>query len=123
MGTFSHSITLLAASGDRTEALEALEALVDTGAMFTVIPASVLERLDVRPLRTITVRFDDERAEEWGMGEVQAELNGRRTPIVCLFGPEDALPRIGTHALDAFLLAADPMEQKLVPKEALLTLA
>ena len=74
----------------------------------------------MKPSRTIAVRFADGRAEEWGMAEVEAELDGRRTLILCLFGTEDSLPRIGTHCLDAFLLAVDPVEQRLVPKEALL---
>jgi len=116
MGTFFHSITLVSPSG----ASETLEALVDTGAMFTTIPAPILERLGVRPFRTMPVRFANGQVEEWPLGQVEAELNGQRMPILCLFGSPDAPPIIGAHTLEAFLLAVDPVEQKLVPKEAYL---
>ena len=119
MGTFTHRITLIGPSGAR----ETLEALVDTGAMFTVIPTPILERLGVRPFRTMPVRFASGHLDQWRMGQVEAELDGQRMPILCLFGSPDAPPLIGCHTLEAFLLAVDPVEQKLVPKEALLMTA
>jgi len=115
MGTFSHPITLVS-----NGVAETLEGLVDTGAMFTVIPASVLERLGVKPFRTLPVRFANGQVEQWQMGQVEAELNGERIPVLCLFGAEDAPPLIGAHTLEAFLLTVDPVEEKLIPKEALL---
>ena len=114
MGTFSDTITLIGPSG------EGPETLVDTGAAFTVIPAPILERLGVRPFRTLPVRFANGRTENWRMGEVQAEIDGQRMPVLCLFGSADAPPLIGAHALEAFLLTLDPVEERLVPKEALL---
>jgi predicted aspartyl protease len=116
MGTFFHTITLIGRSG----ATETLEAMVDTGAMFTTIPAPLLERLGVTPFDTIPVRFANGQIEEWAIGQVEAELDGRRRPILCLFGSPDAPPLIGAHTLEAFLLTVDPVEQKLVPKEAYL---
>jgi len=116
MGTFFHPITLIARSG----ATETLQAMVDTGAIFTTIPAPVLERLAVTPFDTIPVRFANGQVEHWRMGQVEVELDGRRRPILCLFGSPDAPPLIGAHTLEAFLLTVDPIEQKLVPKEAYL---
>lgn len=118
MGTFFHGITLIAPSG----AAETFEALVDIGAMFTTVPAPALEGLGVTPFRSIRVRFASGQVEEWPMGQVEAELNGERMPILCLFGSADAPPIIGAHTLEASLLAVDPIEEKLVPKEAYLML-
>lgn len=116
MGTFFHSITLIGPSGTD----ETLEAMVDTGAMFTVVPTPVLERLGVRPFDTMPVRFANGAVERWPMGGLEAELDGRRRPILCLFGSSEAPLLIGAHALEAFLLTMDPVEQRLVPKEAYL---
>ena len=44
MGTFTHTITLISTPG---EARETVEALVETGAAFSSVPAPVLERLGV----------------------------------------------------------------------------
>src|SRR5439155_23017058 len=81
MGTFIHPITIIAPGGAET-----LDGLVDTGAMFTAIPSPLLERLGVLPFDTIPVRFTDGRQEQWRIGQVDAELDGRRRPILCLFG-------------------------------------
>ena len=116
MGTLFHPITLVGPTG----LSETVNGMVDTGAMFTVIPAPVLERLGVQPFRTMPVRFANGQVQEWHMGQLDAELDGQRVPILCLFGSPDAPPLIGAHTLEALLLMVDPVEQKLVPKEALL---
>ena len=116
MGTFTHVITLLASSGAETETLTAL---VDTGATFTSAPAHTLERLGVQPQRRVRLRLANGRVVEQALGEVTAEMDGVRATIICVFGPEDSQPLIGAHTLEAFLLAVDPVEQKLVPTEAL----
>src|SRR5438105_15815786 len=54
------------------------------------------------------------------IGEVEAEIDGRRMPILCFFGAKDVPALLGAHALEAFLLSVDPVEQKLVPREAIL---
>jgi predicted aspartyl protease len=116
MGTFYAPITIIGPSGERV----GLDGMVDTGAMFTVIPGPLLERLGVRVVDAIPVRFANGETQIWRLGEIEAELLGRRRPILCLFGPEDAPPLICAHALEAFLLSVEMVEQKLVPKEALL---
>ena len=73
MGTFTHTITLI---GPSDGGPETLEALVDTGAAFTVIPAPIREHLGVRPFRTVPVHFANGHTETWPMGEVQAEIDG-----------------------------------------------
>ena len=116
MGTFTHPITLLASTGPDSETLTAL---VDTGATFTSAPAPTLERLGVTPQSQIRLRLADGSVVEHDIGEVVAEMDGVRRTIICIFSPEDAQPLIGAHTLEAFLLAVDPVEQKLVPTEAL----
>ena len=116
MGVFTHTITIFSQEGRS----ETLDGLVDTGAMFTVIPRPILDRLGVRPFRTMPVKFANGNIEHWPLAQVEAELDGQRMPILCLFGSADAPPLIGAHTLEAFLLMVDPIEQKLVPKEAYL---
>ena len=115
MGTFFHSITLLAASGAGSETVEGL---VDTGSTFTTVPAPVLERLGVRPHRTVRLRPANGDVDERRLGRVLAELDGMQEEILCIFGGSDDLPTIGAHTLEAFLLAADPVEKRLVHVEA-----
>jgi len=114
MGMFSQRLTLHGSSGNP----ETVEALVDTGALFTAVPAPILERLGVEPFRMIPIQLANGSVERWRLGQVEAELDGQRMPILCLFGSPDAPPLLGVHALEAFLLTVDPVEKKLVPKDA-----
>ena len=111
MGTFHHPLRLIGPSGD---ASETVDALVDTGSTFTTVPTPVLERLGVVPHRTVRLRLADGRIHERRMGRVQAELDGIQEEIHCLFGGPDDLPTIGAVTLEIFLLAVDPVEQRLV---------
>ena len=65
MGTFTQPIRLHAASGNYTEELDAL---VDTGATFTIVPAPILERLGVTPDRTARLRLANGQIEERALG-------------------------------------------------------
>lgn len=82
--------------------------------------APLLERLGVKPFRTVPVRFANGDVAEWPMGEVEMELDGQRMPVLTLFGAPDAPALLGAHALEAFLLMADPVAKKLVRSEAYL---
>lgn len=105
MGTFFHPITLTGPSG----ASETIEALVDTGAMFAVFPASLLRRLGVQAL-------DNRRYQGRLVGQVEAELAGERGWPMVTFGAETDQARIGRHTLDSFILDVDPRDQCLIPK-------
>lgn len=54
MSTFSYPTTLI---GPSSAGPETLEALVDTGATFTTVPAPFLERLGVRRQRRVRLRL------------------------------------------------------------------
>ena len=116
MGTFAHEITLLAPTGSGSETVRAL---VDTGTTFTSIPRTILERLGVSPQRSVRLRLATGEVVEQQTGEVVVDLHGVRATVICVSGPPDAPPLIGAHTLEAFLMAVDPIEQRLVPIEAL----
>lgn len=115
VGTFTHPITLISPNGDRTETLDGL---VDTGATFSSAPAHLLTGLGVSPQRTIRLRPADGRIVQHEVGELLAELEGVTATVICIFAPEDSPVLIGAHTLVAFLLAVDPVEQRLVPVDA-----
>ena len=71
------------------------------------------------PQRIVRLKLANGQVVEHQVGEVVAELDGMRAPVKCVFGPADAPALIGAHTLEAFLLAVDPVEQRLVPAEAL----
>lgn len=115
MGTFANAITLIGTNGGSRETVEAL---VDTGSIFSSFPSPLLERLGVRPHRIVRLRLANGELEERTLGRLRAELQGIEETILCVFSAPDAPPIIGAHTLEAFLLAVDPVGRRLVPVEA-----
>lgn len=83
------------------------------------MPAPILERLGIEPVSRVRLKMANGETVDQQMGEVAAELDGVRCTVLCIFSPPEAPPLIGAHTLEAFVLAADPVERRLVPTEAL----
>lgn len=92
-----------------------MEALVGTGATYSVMPEIILQKLRVNPIDTITIELADGRIVKRTMGEVKIELEGkvRTTPV--LFGKKSDATLIGLVTLETCGLAVDPVHKKLVP--------
>ena len=117
MGTFTVIIEVGDVQGQR---FEQIDALVDTGATLTSVPASLLENLGVTPARRGTFRLANGQRVEMGMGETRVRVEGLETSTWVLFGQEDAPILLGALTLEALLLGVDPFNRRLVPVEGLL---
>ena len=114
MGIFRHPLILLSATRDRAETVGAV---VDTGSIFTWVPAPVLEGLGLDPEFEEDFRLADGRLVRRPMAEVRVELLGRRRTTLVVFGIPGTAPLLGAYTLEAFSLAADPTNRRLVPGE------
>ena len=92
-----------------------LEALVDTGAGYSVVPRPILESLGCRPVRTQRVVLADGRTEEWSVSQVDVECEGRRTTTPVLMGPPGDPILLGATTLEELGLGIDPLNRRLVP--------
>jgi len=116
VGTFSVKARVWNPADRRREAV--VELVVDTGATYTVLPRTLLERLGVSPMRSVRLRLADGRVVERPLGEVGIEVEGRyasATPVV--FGEEGAY-LLGSVTMEELGLAPDPVEKRLKPTEA-----
>lgn len=111
MGVFSVTLQI----GDpRGERFEPVEAVVDTGASYTQLPASTLRRLGVEPHTRRTFIMADGRREQSDVGQTWVRLNGTMQMTVVVFVEEGTQPLIGAITLEEFGLGIDPMGQKLI---------
>lgn len=117
MGTFSVNIQIGNPQG--TE-FEELEALVDTGATTTVIPASVLRRLGVSPAMYQTFEYASGEEVELGMAEVRVRVEDRETSTWAVFGNDDAGALLGAYTLEGVFLGVDPYNRRLIPVQGIL---
>ncbi len=96
-----------------------LEGVVDTGAIYSVIPRKILEELEIRPMERRRFRAFGGYVER-DIGEVGIEVLGKRRTIVVIFGESEDLVVLGVTALEALGLEVDPVRGVLREAELLL---
>ncbi len=98
---------------------ETVEALVDTGSTFSVMPASLLHRLGIEPTRTRRLRLANGQVEERQTGMALFEVAGIDGEAMAVFGPEN-IYLLGATTLETLLLIVDPINRQLIPEVGLL---
>jgi clan AA aspartic protease len=90
------------------------EALIDTGAVRSTIPAAVAERLGLFRLRKTDAKYADGRVEEVDVTEaVTVEILGRETEMNPMILGEQIL--LGVLVLEGLDLMVDCTRNRLVP--------
>lgn len=120
MGTFRVPLEVGDAQGGRWERVDAL---VDTGASYTVLPGSILDRLGVARARRWPFELADGRSVECDIGHAMVRYDGESVPTIVVFGLEDAEPLMGAYALEGLRLAPDPVRRRLIPVPGLLMIS
>ncbi len=117
MGTFRVNIEIGDPQGQR---FEPVEALVDTGATYTTVPASMLRRLGVAPIsRGLFLLADGSRVER-ELGQTWIRIDGEAYIAPMVFGDENSQPLVGAVTLEIFRLGVDPVGRRLIPVPGLL---
>ena len=98
------------ASPDRSEEIELL---VDTGAMLSVIPRPMLERLGIEAVYTQRAQVFGGAVLERQVGVVLFTCNGATGGVSVLFGEEDDQQVLGVTALEVMGLRVDPSSGQL----------
>ena len=94
--------------------VEQVLALVDTGATHSVLPASLLEWLHIRPYDRQSVAVADNSEPVWEVGKARLVYRDREWVCPVVFGPEDQY-LMGATTLELFGLVVDPGRKELVP--------
>ena len=117
MGTFNVELEIGDPDGLR---FESAEAMVDSGATYTTVPASLLRGLSVAPISRASFVLADGRRTEREIGQTWVRLEGGRYIVPIVFAEDDARPLLGAVTLEIFRLGIDPVKMRLIPVDALL---
>ena len=117
MGTFRVSLEIGDPAGRH---YETVEALVDTGAMYTTVPAPLLEHLGVVPHVLDTFILADGRRVDRDIGRTWVRVDGRVELTLVVFGEPESPSLLGAYTLEGLRLAADPVGRRLIPVPGLL---
>jgi len=113
MGTFELPLQIAGLSGGR--AVE-IEATVDTGAFYSMVPARLLREIGVERSDRRLMRLADGRVVGADIGEARVTVSGRSVTTQVVFGEDGAPPLLGAYTLEGLAMAVDPVDQRLIPR-------
>ena len=99
---------------------EYVDAFVDSGATYNILPASLLRRLDIEVWRSGTFSLADGRRIRRDLGQARIRINGDEAVAPVVFGDEGVQPLLGAVTLEIFQLGIDPVRMRLIPVEGLM---
>ena len=94
---------------------ESIRFLVDSGAMYSLIPRKSWQRLGISKNRIFKFELADGQIIERPMGQCKIKLLDHEgyTPVV--LGEEDDEPLLGSVTLEEFGFVLDPFKRKILP--------
>lgn len=97
-----------------------LDFLVDSGAIYSVVPREYLEKLGMKPHRKQEFTLADGTKIEREIGDAIFELEGIRAASPVVFGKKGDSLLLGVFTLEALGLILDPFNRKLRPMKLLM---
>jgi clan AA aspartic protease len=117
------TLELEVASPASPEHTEKLEFLVDSGAIYSVVPAPVLERLGIKPLAQQEFRLANGEKITRQKGVAVFRYKDKVGGADVIFGEEGDATLLGAFTLEALGLALDPLKRELrdLPSQPMVT--
>ena len=92
-----------------------IEFLIDSGAVYSVVPAPILERLGIKPLTEQEFRLADGTKIIRKKGIALFKYGEKIGGADVIFGDEGDSTLLGAFTLEALGLALDPLKRELKP--------
>jgi len=97
------------------EVTQTVEFLIDSGAVYSVVPAPILESLNIKPLAEETFRLADGSKIVRKKGIALFKREDRIGGADVIFGEEGDSTLLGALTLESLGLALDPLKRELTP--------
>jgi clan AA aspartic protease len=101
---------------------DTIEFLIDTGAIYSAVPASVLEALAIPRLDRHEFTLADGSHQAYDVGEAFFELEAKRGASRVVFAPEGVTPLLGAVTLESLGLMVNPVTRELLPMRLFLAI-
>ena len=111
MGTFTYRVELAASENGP---FEALDALVDTGALYSWMPRSLFERLGISATGTRAFQMANGEIINRDIAQPVVRIDGEIVHTICVFGDATDAVLLGAYTLEGLALAVDPGNKRLV---------
>ena len=115
MGTFSVKMRLLPWQSRNGKKPLEVKALVDCGSFYSWAPASALRKLGVKPRETVEGELANGTIITKEVGQIEVEVQGKRTITWIIFGDEGTEPLLGALTLEELGFEVSPRNKQLIP--------
>ena len=103
------------ANPSEPEKTKSVEFLIDSGAIYSVVPTATLETLGIKPLAEETFRLANGTKIVRKKGVALFKYQDRIGGADVIFGEEGDSQLLGAFTLEALGLALDPLKRELKP--------
>ena len=105
-------------SREATQAID-VKFLIDSGVVYSLVPATDLARIGIAPHRTLTFVLADGTELQRQVGDAYFERNGQGGAAPVIFGEPGDEPLLGATTLESLALILDPFKRELRPMSRL----
>jgi clan AA aspartic protease len=88
--------------------------LVDSGAVFSVVPTKILKSLNIKPIDKQEFILANGESVIKDIGQVNVEIFGKSRIVPCVFGDEGIF-LLGATTLENFGMMLDPLRREIKP--------
>src|SRR6266516_2020470 len=113
MGLTSQKLVVKESRRARRKA--AVNFLIDSRAVYSLVPAPTLRRVKVHPYRKVDFALTDGRTITRHVGDAYFEFRGEGGAAPMIFGERRDDPLLGATTLESISLVLDPFKQRLIP--------
>ncbi len=97
-----------------------VEFIADTGAIYTMIPKHIAERLDLEEIDRRRFKIASGEVVEYPVSEAYIVIEGRGVTSLVVIGSEKTPPLLGITTLELLGFQVDPVTGKLKPLELMI---
>ncbi|MEO6453085.1 MAG: aspartyl protease [Ginsengibacter sp.] len=97
-----------------------LDFLIDSGAVYSVVPGKILDELNIDTYRTIDFALADGSKLTRRVSSGYFEYNGEGGPAPVVYGEEGDEPLLGATTLESIGLVLNPFNRQLYPMRMLM---
>ncbi len=94
--------------------------LVDTGAVYTVLPEDVWHALKLKPQRTVEFSLADGTIISRQVSECRFTIEGQSATSLVVLGASEDAPLLGAVTLETIGLMVNPLSRELLPMRMML---
>ncbi|MDX2190108.1 MAG: aspartyl protease [Bacteroidota bacterium] len=97
----------------KTSEYEDVNFMIDSGAVFSLVPGEILRKLGIKPHRKVIFSLAEmSKIERW-VGDAFFEYEGEGGTAPVIFGEKDEKPLLGATVLESLRLVLNPYKREL----------